>query len=183
VPPGAAQAIVANGVAFARDGAMLIADTARGAIWRVRFDGDGSVRTRTGCDTTYPPNTLCLDAVFAAHPALEGADGIALDRAGNIWTAANERNALVVVTPRRGVQQFFQSPADATSGLRNGGPLEFPTSPFLSGHRLCVTQSDGARRDNFPNDAGEVGPGTGFAAKIACLDAPLAIGGLALPVR
>ena len=146
-------------------------------------EAGGSVRTRTGCDVTYTPNTLCLDAVFVAHPALEGADGIALDRAGNVWTAANERNALVVVTPRREVQEFLRSPAAAATGLRNAGPLEFPTSPVLSGRRLCVTQSDGARRDNAPNDAGEVGPGTGFAAKIACLDAPVAIGGPALPVR
>jgi sugar lactone lactonase YvrE len=183
VPPGSPQAIVANGIAFTRDGAMLIADTARGALWRVRFDRDGNVRTRTGCDVTFTPNTLCLDAVFVAHPALEGADGIALDRAGNVWTAANERNALVVVTPRRDVQEFFRSPADATTGLRNAGPLEFPTSPFLSGKRLCVAQTDGARRDNAPNDPGEVGPGTGFAAKIACLDQPLPQEGLPLPVR
>jgi hypothetical protein len=37
--------------------------------------------------------------VFAAHPYLEGVDGIALDRAGSIHAAANERNAIVVVTP------------------------------------------------------------------------------------
>jgi sugar lactone lactonase YvrE len=183
VPPGNAQTIVANGIAFTRDGTMLVADTARGAIWRARLDRNGNVLSRTGCDTTFPPDTLCLDAVLVAHPALEGADGIALDRAGNIWTAANERNALVVVTRRGEVQEFFRSPPSATTGLRNEGPLEFPTSPFLSGRRLCVTQSDGARRDNVPNSGGEVGPGTGFAAKIACLDQPLPVAGLPLPMR
>ena len=33
--------IVANGLAFAPDGTLLIADTARGAIWRAAFDAQG----------------------------------------------------------------------------------------------------------------------------------------------
>ena len=39
--------------------------------------------------------------------------------------------------------------------LRNAGPLEFPTSPVLVGKRLCTTNSDTARRDNFPATPGE----------------------------
>ena len=39
--------------------------------------------------------------------------------------------------------------------LRNAGPLEFPTSPVLIGKRLCTTNSDTARRDNFPAAPGE----------------------------
>ena len=53
------------------------------------------------------------------------ADGIALDRAGNVWTAANERNALVVVSANGDVSEVFRNPPDAAK-LRNGGPLEFP---------------------------------------------------------
>lgn len=174
VPPGSPQPLVANGVAFMQDGALLIADTARGALWRVEFDEEGNVLSPTGCDTTFPEDTLCLDNVWVQHPALEGADGIALDRAGNVWVAANERNAIAVVDRQGRTEEFFRSPATAAS-LRNSGPLEFPTSPFLSDRVLCVTQSDGSRRDNVPNSLGE-GP------KVTCLNERLQVPGLPLPV-
>jgi sugar lactone lactonase YvrE len=178
------QHLVANGLAFSADGGTLyIGDTARGAIWRVQLDRQGNPRSPVGCDTTFPADTLCLDNVFVAHPFLEGTDGIALDRAGNVFAAANERNAIVVVTPDRRVVEFFRSPVDPATRLRNDGPLEFPTSPFLTDRKLCITNSDGNRRDNSPNTAGEVGPGMAGVAKIACLDQPLTVSGLPLPVH
>jgi sugar lactone lactonase YvrE len=178
-------ALVANGLSFASDGTLFVADTARGAIWRVALDGAGAVTSALGCDTTFAADTLCFDDLFVAHPALEGIDGIALDVAGNIFAVANERNAIVVVTPRGVVHELYRNPPDATTRLRNAGPLEFPTSPFLVGRKLCVTQSDVARRDNFPNSGGEVGPATAGAplAKISCLDPVLPQVGLALPVQ
>src|SRR5574341_713536 len=177
------QHLVANGVAFSPDGdTLLVADTARGAIWRVQLDRHGNPRSPVGCDTTFPADTLCLDDVLVAHPFLEGADGIALDRAGNIYAAANERDAPVAATPARRRVEFLRTAPDGSTRLRNGGPLEFPTSPFLGGNRLCVTNSDGNRRDNSPNTAGEAAPGTGEVAKINCLDQPLAVAGLPLPV-
>jgi sugar lactone lactonase YvrE len=177
------QHLVANGLAFTDDGHTLyVGDTARGAIWRVQLGRNGELRSPVGCDTTFTADTLCLDNVFVAHPYLEGVDGIALDRAGNIYAAANERNAIVVVTPERRVVELFRNPVGAGQ-LRNQGPLEFPTSPFLTGRRLCVTQSDGSRRDNFPNSGGEVAPNTPAVAKISCLDQRLPVAGLPLPVR
>jgi sugar lactone lactonase YvrE len=177
------QHLVANGLAFTEDGTLFVADTARGAIWKVELGRSGNLRSPVGCDTTFTANTLCLDNVFAAHPFLEGVDGIALDRAGNIWSAANERNAIVVVTRHGRVLEFFRNEPAQQSRLRNGGPMEFPTSPFLAGRSLCITHSDGSRRDNFPNTGGEVGPGTAAVAKISCLDRRLDIPGLPLPVR
>jgi sugar lactone lactonase YvrE len=177
------QPLVANGLAFNREGVLFIADTARGAIWRVRLDRGGGLRSPVGCDTTFSANTLCLDNLFVAHPYLEGVDGIALDRAGNIWGAANERNAIVVVASRTRVVEFFRNQPDEQTQLRNEGPLEFPTSPFLSGRRLCITHSDGNRRDNSPNGEGEVGPGRPEVAKISCLDRRVPAAGLPLPVR
>ena len=181
LPPGTAQGLVANGVAFDHDGSLIVADTARGALWRVDLDSGGNVLSPTGCDSTFAADTLCLDNVWVQHPYLEGADGIALDRAGNVWAAANERNALVLVSSNGSVAEFFRNPPDAAK-LRNGGPLEFPTSPFLTGHTLCVTSSDGNRRDNSPNSAGEVRPGSPAVAKISCLDQRLSVPGLELPV-
>jgi sugar lactone lactonase YvrE len=192
VTPAGGQDLVANGLAFTRDGDLYVADTARGAIWKVEFDRRGNVKSKLGCDTTFTENTLCLDNVFVAHPYLEGTDGIALDRAGNIWNSANERNAIVVVTRDRDVIEIFRNPVNA-AGLRNSADaafgndhiLEFPTSPVLIGNRFCTSQSDGDRRDNSPNSAGEVfqiGP-VGARGKISCMDQELEIRGLRLPVH
>ncbi|MBA2689229.1 MAG: hypothetical protein H0U63_00310, partial [Burkholderiales bacterium] len=123
----------------------------------------------------------CLDNILVTHPWLEGADGIALDRAGNIWVDANERNAVVVVTHQGSVTEVFRNPPNA-SGLRNGGPLEFPSSPFLLGNTFCTANSDGNRRDNFPSTAGEIGGVNQPKGKISCMDQPLTIPGLPLPI-
>ena len=192
VTPAGGQDLVANGIAINRRGDLFVADTARGAIWKAQFDKDGNLTSATGCDTTFTPNTLCLSNIFVAHPLLEGTDGIALDRSGNIWNAANERNAIVVVTKHREVIEIFRNPPNA-AGLRNSADpsfgddhiLEFPTSPFLARKMLCVTNSDGNRRDNSPNAAGEINSGgpVGARGKVSCMNQPLHIGGLPLPVR
>ena len=179
--PPTTQGIVANGLAFGKDDVLFVADTARGALWRVDLGERGDVRTPTGCDSTFTADTLCLDALFVQHPALDGADGIALDRAGNVWVDANERNAIVVVDRRGGVSEFFRNPVDA-SNLRNAGPLEFPTSPVITGRRLCTTNSDGNRRDNSPNSAGEASPTSAVVGKVMCLDEKLESSGEPLPV-
>jgi len=179
----ASQAIVANGLAFDRFGNLLVGDTARGAIWKARFDREGNLRSRTGCDTTFAANVLCLDSVFVQHPALEGADGIALDALGNVYVSANERNVIAVVTVLGRVFELFRNAPDPVTQLRNAGPLEFPTSPFVSGRRVCTTSSDGGRRDNAPATLGEVGGPGQNRAKISCTAATLRIPGLALPVR
>lgn len=177
------QPLVANGLAFTHDGDLYVADTARGAIWKIELDRHGNLKSRTGCDTTFTANTLCLDNVFVTHPFLDGTDGIALDRAGNIWNSANERNAIVVVTRDGRVMEIFRNPVLA--GLRNAGPLELPTSPVLIGKRFCTANSDGNRRDNSPNSAGEVNQGgpVGARGKISCMDQELEIPGARLPVR
>ena len=187
-PPGTAantlgaQDLVANGVEFNEEGDLLIADTARGAIWKAAFDSQGNVKNRTGCDETFTANTLCLDSIWVAHPLLEGIDGFALDRAGNVWAAANERNAIVFVKSDGSVEEVFRNPAGANH-LRNAGPLELPTSPVLFEHSLCTASSDGNRRDNSPNSAGEIAPGAASVGKISCMDRRVPVPGLPLPIR
>jgi hypothetical protein len=185
------QPLVANGIAFNQQGDLLIIDTARGALWKVQFDRQGNLNSPVGCDSTFEPDTLCLSNVFVAHPILEGGDGIALDKAGNVWVDANERNAVAVVTKDGLVVEIFRNPVN-TSGLRNSADqsvenrhiLEFPTSPFISGKIFCTANSDGDRRDNSPRSAGEVdGGGAGQRGKISCMDQELIIPGLQLPVR
>ena len=107
------QNLVANGIAFNRDGDMFVIDTARGALWKIRFDLYGNLKSPTGCDTTFTPNTLCLSNVFVAHPILEGGDGIALDVFGNIWVDANERNAVAFVTRHGKVFEVFRNPVNS----------------------------------------------------------------------
>jgi sugar lactone lactonase YvrE len=191
------QPLVANGLAFNKKGDLFNIDTARGALWKVEFDRHGNLKSPTGCDTTFTANTLCLSNVYVAHPILEGGDGIALDREGNIWVDANERNAVAVVTEEEHgkVIEIFRNPVNAGL-LRNSADtaagnthiLEFPTSPFLSGKVFCTSMSDGDRRDNSPRSAGEINAGaaqngTNLLGKISCMDQELKIPGLQLPVR
>jgi sugar lactone lactonase YvrE len=192
---GGSQPLVANGLAFTRKGDLFIIDTARGALWKVEFDRHGDLKSPTGCDPVFTPNTLCLSNILVAHPTLEGGDGIALDKDENIWVDANERNAVAVVTKKGEVLEIFRNPLNDTH-LRNAATnvadnihiLEFPTSPFLAGKLFCTSQSDGNRRDNSPRDAGEIDAGntTGTGkdlGKISCMDQELKIGGLPLPVH
>ena len=178
------QHIVANGLAFDRDGSLFIGDTARGAIWRVDLDRRGHVRSPTGCDTTFTPNTLCLEATCSCSTRRSRAPTASRSTsAGNVLAAVNERNAVVVATARNGVVELYRNPV-SSARLRNEGPLEFPTSPVIVGRKLCLAHSDGSRRDNFPNTAGEVGPGNPAGiAKLSCLDRRLPAEGLPLPVR
>jgi sugar lactone lactonase YvrE len=184
LPPGTSQPLVANGLAFDSKGDLYNADTARGAIWRVKFKNNGELENhQTGCDIIFTPNTLCLSNIYVAHPLLEGTDGIALDKEGNIWNSANERNAIVVVTKDKKVIEIFRNDPDNTTHLRNTGPLEFPTSPFLLGKTFCTANSDGGRRDNSPASAGELGGPGQPLGKISCMDKKLKIEGLPLPVH
>lgn len=177
------QPLVANGLQFDHRGNLYIADTARGAIWRVRFRSDGTVSSRMGCDSTFSANTLCLENVWFQHPFFEGVDGIALDVRGNIWGSANERNAIVFMNSAGYAIDVYRNPVDPATQLRNKGPLETPASPALAGHKLCTSNSDGNRRDNFPSTAGDIG-GTGQPrGKIVCIDQRVTIEGMPLPIR
>jgi hypothetical protein len=187
---------VAAGLAFDKDGDNLfIADFARGAIWKATFDRDGDLKSKTGCDTTFTPNTLCLDNVFVAHPYLEGAAGIALDREGNIWVSAAERQAILFVTRHGRVIEVFRNPVNSF-GLRNSADpavgnnhiLEYPGGLFLTGKVLCVAQPDHGARDNSSRRLGEVNasePADGPipVGKISCMDQELKIPGLRLPIK
>jgi sugar lactone lactonase YvrE len=176
------QPLVANGVQFTAQGDLLIADTARGAIWEVELR-NGQVVSRMGCDTTFTANTLCLDSIFVQHPYLEGIDGFVLDAHGRIWADANERQAVILVGTEGEVTEVFRNDPDPTTRLRNVGPLETPTSPVLAGNILCTANSDGNRRDNSPNTLGEIIPGGLVRGKISCMDQRVATPGATLPVR
>ena len=138
------QAIVANGLAFDAQGVLHVADTARGALWKVALGADGMA---------------AASVMLVQNPLLEGADGMAFDRAGRLWVASNELNAVVTVTPAGAVQTV----------ARNGsaGPLEFPSSVVFVGDVAYVVNFDVPRRDNL--DAGGAVSRDGVGASIVVI--------------
>lgn len=195
-PQGEVRA-VANGIAFVersddaarvigegrpRFAYLFVADTARGALWAARLDPHGNLAPgQTGCNPTLPDNTLCEEAVFVAHPQLEGADGMWADWDQSLWVAANGRQAIVRVDRWGNVTEFFRNPvnadllrssADTVEG--NTHILEYPTNPVivpLGGHaarRLCVASTDRPGRDNWPGTVGEIGGPGQDKGKVSC---------------
>jgi sugar lactone lactonase YvrE len=143
LPDGkAVQAIVANGLAFDARNTLYVADTARGAIWKVEIGADGKGGK---------------PALWAQNPLLHGADGLAFDGGGKLWVTANERNALVTVAPDGTVQEV----------AKNGstGPLEFPSAIVFVGSTAYVSNFDTPRRDNM--DANGETARDGIGASIA----------------
>jgi sugar lactone lactonase YvrE len=120
------QAITANGLEIDRNGVLHVADTSRGAVWKVEIGSDGKGGK---------------PLLLAQSPLLEGADGLAFDRSGNLWVTANERNALLTVTPDGTVREVAKS-----SGQ---GPLEFPSAIVFVGDTGYVANFDTPRRDNM----------------------------------
>ena len=124
------QALTANGIVFDKQGTTLyITDTARGAIWKLPAGADGR--------TDQP-------ALMTQSVLLEGADGPAFDPQGNLWVAANERNAVVLVQPDGRVFDIQKNDSK--------GPLEFPTAVVFIGATAYVSNFDTPRRDNLAAD-------------------------------
>lgn len=120
------QAIVANGMAIDSSGVVHIADTARGAIWRMAVNGNGQAQK---------------PVPWVQNPALEGADGVTFDARGQLWVAVNELNSLVRISPQR----------EVTEVTRNGaaGPLEFPAGLVFVGNMGYVANFDTPRPVNM----------------------------------
>ena len=144
------QRISTNGLAFGPDGKLYSANTGSGAIDRITLKPEGGVQTVER---------------FVTSPLLLGADGITFAANGDLYVAANERNAIVKVTAAGQVSDV------ASNG--NTGPLEFPASPAFSGNALYASNFDLPRGANAP-------PEPGVGASIARID--VGVAGLPLPV-
>jgi len=175
-----------TGDGLPRGATLYIADTARGALWAARLDPQGNLAPgQTGCDPTLQVDTLCEDAVFVAHPRLEGADGIWAEPDGSLWIAANARQGIVRVDRLGHVTEFFRNPfnsqllrssADTAEG--NTHILEYPSNPVIvpgadgpGSRTLCVTSIDRGPRDNWPGTTGEIGGPGQDRGKISCFPA------------
>jgi sugar lactone lactonase YvrE len=138
VPPdNFMQAVVANGIARDPNGDLLVADTARAAIWRFPVNGDGSAGTAE---------------IWVQDTTLEGIDGLTFDGRGRLWGAVNEHNALVVVEGGT-IREAHEN--------GNTGPLEFPAALVFVGNTGYVANFDRARADNFAPDGTTSSAGIG----------------------
>lgn len=146
----AEQQISTNGLAFWTDGSLYSSNTGTGSIDHITFKADG---------------TLDKVTQWVKDPLLLGADGITFAANGDLYVAANERNAIVRVTPAGVV-------SDAASN-GNAGPLEFPASPAFSGNALYASNFDVERGANSP-----AAPGVGGSIAKVDVGTP----GLPLPV-
>ena len=143
LPDGKAQqAIVANGLEFDKAGVLHVADTSRGAVWKVVIGADGKGGT---------------PVLLAQSPLLEGADSMAFHSKGDLWVAANELNAIVSVSPAGVVKTITKNASQ--------GPLEFPAALVFVGNRAYVANFDVPRRDNM--DANGTTAKDGVGASIA----------------
>lgn len=129
-----------NGLAFDEDGTLYFSNTGNGVIHKV--------------ETRKEDGAIVSVTVWRSHEALLGADGIAFDKAGNLWVAVNRRNAIMAITPEGdGGRRIIE-----VSKNDNTGPLEFPSSVAFSGEAIYVTNFDiGGIGDNEDNSLG-IGP-------------------------
>jgi len=130
VPPdGFMMNVVANGLVFDANGALLVADTARGAIWKIAIGSDGAA---------------AAPVQWVTSPILEGIDGLGFDAVGMLWGAVNEQNELVTISASGNAQRMFKNDSN--------GPFEYPTAIVFVGTLGYVVNLDRARRDNFAAD-------------------------------
>ncbi|WP_411350117.1 SMP-30/gluconolactonase/LRE family protein [Paenibacillus sp. WLX2291] len=125
------QAIVVNGIAVGTDGYVYTANTSSGEVNRFTIEDDG---------------TVDQPQLIAKSELLYGADGLTIGPDGNLYIAANERNAIVKVTLDGTVTDI------ARNG--NNGPLEFPASLSFVGNTLYISNFDLPRGSNNPNTPG-----------------------------
>jgi sugar lactone lactonase YvrE len=138
----ATQAIVANGLKFDAAGVLHVADTSRGAVWKVVIGADGKGSKPT---------------LLAQSPMLEGADDMAFTSNGDVWVAANELNAIISISPSGLVKTIAKNDSK--------GPLEFPAALVFVGKTAYVANFDTPRRVNL--DANGTTAKDGIGASIA----------------
>jgi sugar lactone lactonase YvrE len=138
----ATQAIVANGLKFDAAGVLHVADTSRGAVWKVVIGADGKGSK---------------PALLAQSPLLEGADDMAFNSNGDVWVAVNELNAIIAVSTTGVVNTIAKNDVK--------GPLEFPAALVFVGKTAYVANFDVPRRDNL--DANGTTAKDGIGASIA----------------
>lgn len=137
----------ANGLAFDAAGDFLyVANTNDDTVVRFPVLADGSA----GPAQLFARGAE-LDAATGTARALDGADGIAFDAAGNLWVCANQVNEVQVLSPGGELVARYRGAGSAA--------LDFPASLAFDGTRLFLTNLS-------------LGTG-GVSSKLSVLTAPL----------
>lgn len=128
----------ADGIEFDRNGDLLVGNFGDGAVHRISFNPDGSVKE---------------NRVWAKDEAqLQSTDGMIMDASGNLFIADFCANAVAKVTPEGKVIRIAQSPD--TDGLH--GELDQPGEPIIWNGRLVVTCFDLVTGANMVNTGHEM---------------------------
>lgn len=128
-----------DGIEFDADGNLLIGNFGDGAVYKITFHDDGSVKS---------------NEIWAQNPdELESTDGMIMDEAGNLYIADFCANAIVKVSPDgKDVRRLAQSP-DCT-GWEGG--LDQPGEPIIWEGRIIASCFDAVFNDIVRNTAHEV---------------------------
>lgn len=128
----------ADGIEFDLNGDLLVGNFGDGAVHRISFNADGSVKE---------------NKVWAKDESqLQSTDGMILDKAGNLYIADFCANAIGKVTPEGKVVRIAQSPD--SDGLH--GELDQPGEPTIWKGKLVVTCFDLVTGPNMVNTGHEM---------------------------
>lgn len=117
----------ANGLAFdAAERFLYVANTGDDSVLRVPVLPDG----RAGALEPFARGAD-LDAATGTARALDGADGIAFDVAGNLWVCANQANEIQVLSPGGELIARYRG--------AGGAALDFPASLAFDRTTLYLT--------------------------------------------
>ena len=113
-----------DGIVFDSRGNLYIGNFGDGEVWRLTFNGDGTLKSQTS---------------FAKDPAhLQTTDGMIFDGEGNLYIADFSANAIARVDLSGKVERVAQSP-DCT-GLEGG--LDQPGEPIVWNGRIIASCFD-----------------------------------------
>lgn len=114
----------ADGIVFGADGALYVGNFGDGAVYRITFNPDGSLKE---------------NSIFAQDTEqLQSTDGMIFDEDGNLYIADFSANAIARVTPDGKVERIAQSP-DCT-GVDGG--LDQPGEPIIWDGRIIASCFD-----------------------------------------
>ena len=127
-----------DGIEFDREGNLLIGNFGDGAVYKITFNEDLSVKS---------------NSIWAQDPEqLVSTDGMIMDKDGCLYIADFCANAIVKVLPDGTVTKFVQN--GDTDGLN--GELDQPGEPIIWRNKLIVSCFDTVTNDIVVNTAHEL---------------------------
>ena len=124
--PGGNPPFGANGVAFdSTESFLYVANTSTDRILRIAVNADGSA----GAITIFADGAA-LNAANGTTGALDGADGIQFDVAGNLYVCANQANEIQVLSPTGALAARYRG--------TGSDAMDFPASPTFHEKGLYI---------------------------------------------